>query len=268
MNTFITNVIIVFGSLIILWKVDFTPEKATTVPAEQKPQQEEYHPFSNNVSGSTGELVKHQYYRLSYNEKTEQADWVAYMVTSQMLTGDAERKNNFKSDPDVATGSASKNDYKGTKFDRGHLMPAATCKFDQDAMNETFYMSNMSPQYYSFNRGIWKKAEEQVRDWVKEYGHLYVVSGPAAFYADSVIGENEVAVPSMFYKVMLYKEGNTIETAGFLFENKKITQDPHDFIVTVDSVEQVCGLDFFWELQDSVEDGAEKVVGEKFTSMD
>jgi len=255
MNTLITNIIIVMGTILIIWKVDFTPNSD---PKEDNPQVQDtiaevFYPFTNDVKGADGELVEHTFYKLCYNENTEQADWVAYMLTSQMLIGEAKRKDNFRSDPEVDTESAGKNDYKGTKYDRGHLMPAATCKFDQQAMDETFFMSNMSPQYYSFNRGIWKKTEELVRDWTEEHEHLFVVSGPAAYFPDSVIGENRVAVPSHFYKVLLFKEGNRCETAAFLIKNEKSSLKPKDFLVTVDSVEAYTGLDFFWELPDSME---------------
>ena len=44
-------------------------------------------------------------------------------------------------------------------------------------MSESFYLSNMSPQAASFNRGIWKKLESQVRTWALLYDTVYVVTG-------------------------------------------------------------------------------------------
>lgn len=270
--TFVTNILIVFIIMLIIWRYDIFTGKnlpgtssLNSVINNNDTVKEVYHPFTNDVKGSDGELVEHTYYKLSYNEETEQADWVAYMLTSQMLSGDAKRKDNFRSDPEVETESASKYDYKGTKYDRGHLMPAATCKFDQQAMDETFFMSNMSPQYYSFNRGIWKKTEELVRDWTREYGHLFVISGPAAFIPDSVIGENNIAIPSHYYKSILYKQGDVCQSVAFLFENKKHQGNPVEFMVPVDSVEAITGLDFFWELPDAVENKIENSVSPLFT---
>ena len=259
MNTLITNIIIVITTLLIIWNVDLIPnsDEKGNEPQEQDTIAEVFHPFTNDVKGADGELVEHLYYKLSYNEEKEQANWVAFYLSSQMLEGDAKRKNNFKQDPEVDTESAHKNDYKGTGYDKGHLMPAGVCKFDQTAMNETFFMSNMSPQYSSFNRIIWRLIELQVKNWTAELGHLYEVTGPAAYFPDSVIGENRVAVPSHFYKVILFKEGNRCETAAFLIKNEKSSLKPRNFLVTVDSVESYTGLDFFWELPDSLEINSE-----------
>jgi len=265
-NTFITNTIIVFGTLIILWKVDFTPGTPDTKTSLKDSVPEEYYPFSNSVKGSDGEIVKHTYFTFSYNELYEQPDWVAYMLTPEMLSGDAKRKSRFINDPFVKTGSASHDDYTNTGFDRGHLMPAATCNFDQNAKDETFYASNLSPQVPGFNRGIWKEIEEKVRSWTNEFGHLYVVTGPANFIPDSVIGENRVGVPESFYKVILYKKGSEYSSAGFLLKNEKSNLEPEDFLIPVDSVEKVTGLDFFWELQDSIEESIEHSVSAKFLS--
>ena len=69
-------------------------------------------------------------------------------------------------------------------------------------MRESFYMSNVSPQTPSFNRGEWKNLEKLVRHWVTEYGELYVVTGPVLTDGLPVIGKNNVAVPNYFYKVI------------------------------------------------------------------
>lgn len=111
-------------------------------------------------------VVKHTYYSLEYSETHEQALWVYYTLTPNYINGTAKRKDNFKSDPRIATGSAALSDYKGSGYDRGHLCPAAAMKINQSAMDDSFYMSNMSPQEPSFNRGRWKQLEEQVRNWV------------------------------------------------------------------------------------------------------
>ena len=112
-------------------------------------------------TSTTGQIIKHQYFTLSYSEPHEQAEWVYYKLTPQLINGTQSRTDNFRTDPMVTSGSAQLNDYKGSGFDRGHLCPAADMKINRDAMSETFYMSNMSPQHPSFNRGIWKKLKQQ-----------------------------------------------------------------------------------------------------------
>ena len=102
------------------------------------------------------ELRKFQNYSLCYRETYEQAEWSAYCLTSNQLVKNADRTNDFRPDNRISTQSASLADYKGSGYDRGHLTPAADMSFSEQAMSETFYMSNMSPQEPQFNRGIWE----------------------------------------------------------------------------------------------------------------
>jgi len=59
-------------------------------------------------------------------------------------------------------------DYSGNGYDRGYLCPTGDMKLNLTSMSETFYMSNMSPQNPSFNRGIWETLESRVRTWALE----------------------------------------------------------------------------------------------------
>jgi hypothetical protein len=111
------------------------------------------------------QIISHTAYLLSYNEEHEQANWVAYMLTSSKLGSGLERSNRFLEDPLVASGTATNADYAKSGYDRGHLAPAADMSWSMQVMQESFYYSNMSPQLPGFNRGIWKKLEEKVRDW-------------------------------------------------------------------------------------------------------
>lgn len=126
------------------------------------------------------EIVKHPNYTLKYNEKYEEADWVAYKLTKDMLTINtpAKRKNIFKNDPLVPTGSADPQDYVKSGFDRGHLCPSADFKGNQAYMDETFYMSNMTPMKHPFNAGVWENLENHERLWAVENDEIYVVAGP------------------------------------------------------------------------------------------
>ena len=134
---------------------------------------------------ASGEVVKHTYYTIDYNEKHEQPNWVFYRLTIENTKGKAKRKDDFRPDPSVSTGSAELSDYKGSGYDRGHLCPAADMKQSDQAMSETFFLSNMSPQVPSFNRGIWAKLEAEVRRQIKgEDDTLYVITGPIFIGSD------------------------------------------------------------------------------------
>ena len=109
------------------------------------------------------QVVRHLGYTLCYDEKFEQAKWVAYRLTLAMCnSSDEERTDNFREDPAIKTGSAIPDDYKKTGYDRGHLCPAGDMGWSKQTMKESFLMSNMSPQLPKFNRGIWKNLETNV----------------------------------------------------------------------------------------------------------
>lgn len=213
----------------------------------------------NYLPSVQGELVKHTYYFLDYNETYEQAYWVCYSLTQNHILGNAKRRDHFKEDVSVSSGSAQLTDYKKSGYDRGHLCPAADMKLNQQAMNETFYLSNMSPQHPSFNRGKWKELEEQVRDWVLVDDSLWVVTGPIFMDSALTIGNNHVGIPSHYFKV-LYDFTGDQKMLAFVMPNQKLSGKLASYIVPTDSVETLTGIDFFPVLNDSLEHRLEQEV--------
>ena len=199
-------------------------------------------------------------YALGYSEQHEQPLWVSYKLTrEEVRSKKAKRSGDFRADKAIATKSADPADYKGSFFDRGHLAPAADMSFSLQAMSESFYMSNMSPQRPEFNRGIWKTLEEKVRFFAENHGDLYVVSGPIFDYTKPVvtIGKNKVAVPDKYYKVLLDANAANPKAIGFILPHKDTSRDISAFVVPVDVVEKASGLDFFNALDDDIEEKLE-----------
>lgn len=194
---------------------------------------------------SNGEIVKHSFYALSYIERHEQAEWVYYQLTPSMINGSVSRMDDFRPDPEVSTRSAQVSDYKGSGYDRGHLAPAADMKHSLTAMSESFFLSNMSPQEASFNRGIWKKLESQVRTWTREKNSLYVVTGPILSSNKGSIGSNNVTIPAYYYKVLLDYEGQDKGSIALILPHEKGTKKLSEYVVPIDSVETITGIDFF-----------------------
>ncbi|MCK4750726.1 MAG: DNA/RNA non-specific endonuclease [Bacteroidales bacterium] len=183
---------------------------------------------------------------LGYNEAFEQASWVAYVLTRrEIVSGHVNRTDNFRADTSISTGSASLADYRGSGFDRGHLAPAADMKWSQTAMSESFLLSNMSPQAPSFNRGIWRKLEEQVREWVLEKDSLYVLTGPILEQIDTFIGDSKVGVPGYYFKVLVDLSPPDHSFIAFLLPNARSTGNLLGFAISVDSLEKFTGYDFF-----------------------
>lgn len=200
------------------------------------------------------QIVRYSAFTLSYNEEYEQPSWVAYKLTETMIKGDAKRDNElFKEDKKVKTKTATNEDYRGSGYDRGHLAPAADFKFSQEAMGETFYFSNISPQVPSFNRGIWNDLENEVRKWAKKEKEIFVVTGPIFTKNMSYIGKNKVAVPEYYYKVIIDVTPPEYKGIGFIMENAALKEPIYHYAVTIDSVQKKTGLDFFPLLPDQVE---------------
>ncbi len=201
-------------------------------------------------SSTTGQVISHEFYTLSYSEKHEQAEWVAYQLTRESLqVPNVDRSNNFRPDPKVSKASASGRDYASTGYERGHLAPAADMAFSETAMSESFLMSNMSPQISNFNGGIWRELEETVRDWAYRFGHVYVVTGPVLTRGiREKIGDNKVSVPDLFYKVILDYSGSEHKAIAFLMPNEVSDKPITDFAVSIDQVEEITGIDFFPEI--------------------
>ena len=204
------------------------------------------------ISGE--QIIRHTGYVLSYNEEYEVPSYVAYELTKDEVLGGGEREDSFKEDKEVRTGSASLADYRGSGYDRGHMAPAADFKWSEDAMSDTFYMSNMCPQDPSFNRGIWADLEAVVRTMAYDNGKVYVVTGPVLTDGPyETIGENEVAVPKQFYKVVLDYTDPEIKAIGFVLPNEGSDRALQSFAMSVDDVEEITGIDFYPRLPDEEE---------------
>lgn len=205
----------------------------------------------------TKDIVRHTYYTLSYNEAYEQANWVYYSLTDSMiLNSGEERSNSFKMDKFVTTISAKSSDYTKSGYDRGHLCPAADMGFASVAMEESFLMSNISPQVPDFNRGIWKELETTVREWAIKERQLYIVTGPVFKNNKGSIGKEEVLVPGYFFKI-IYDPTDEPKLIAFVFPNQKSDRLLTDFAVSTNEAEQLTGFDFFSQLPDDKENKLE-----------
>ena len=212
-------------------------------------------------TSTTNQVVEHRYYTLSYSEKHEQAEWVAYHLTPYRVKGGVERTDDFRKDPKVRTGSSSNADHEGSGYDRGHLAPAAAMAISRTAMSQSFYLSNMTPQDPSLNRGPWRQLEKQVRQWVRDKGKLYVVTGAVLNGVQDRIGPNNVSVPKRHYKVILDYEDRS--GVAFLLPNADPQRDLSAYAVSIDKVEARTGINFFHSLPESQQSRFEQEVNQQ-----
>lgn len=210
----------------------------------------------------TVSICQRKGYALGYSDKHKQPLWVSYELTrSQVVTRVCTRSDKFRPDP-YFTNSPSLLDYKNSGYDRGHLAPAADMHWDPEAMHDSFYLSNMSPQVPGFNRGIWKQLEEWVRRTASNEVSVFVITGPI-FYTNRIhkaIGKiNKITVPDAYYKI-IYDETPPVKMIGFILNNQPSTNSLDTFTCTVDDIEKVTGLDFFSLLNEDKEQKLESTV--------
>lgn len=219
-------------------------------------------------------LINHSAMSLVYSEKHEQAKWVTHIITADIINGKTGRSNDFRVDPLVKTGTASekdyflktlkegskdKYDYDGFGYDRGHLAPSADFRWSKKALSESYFYSNMSPQLAKFNREKWADLEGLLRGYVYEHPktQLYVVTGPLLNDSLSVLerGVNKVSIPGYFFKVLLDLTNN--KAIAFIMPNKELKYPVSSYAVDINEVEEVTGINFFYQLEDSLEEHLE-----------
>lgn len=199
-------------------------------------------------------ILRHKGYTVSYNNDLKLPNWVAWTLVPSRFQEHVSRTGDFLPDPDLkGDDRVTTDDYKRSGYDRGHMCPASDNKWDEQAMRESFYMTNICPQHHNLNRGDWKELEEACRDWACQNKALYIVCGPILYNSrHKTIGkEHKVTVPEAFYKVVLSL--TPPKAIGFVYKNASGNRPLDAYVNSVDQVERLTGIDFFTALSDSLE---------------
>ncbi|MCH8203866.1 MAG: DNA/RNA non-specific endonuclease [Candidatus Hydrogenedentes bacterium] len=206
-------------------------------------------------------------YVLAYDPRLKIALWVQYELSREDLADRRERSEDFRPNTTIPSGSRSElRDYRNSGFDRGHMAPAGAMQRSETVMSESFLLTNMAPQVGAgFNRGIWRSLESAVRGWVNQRGTLTVITGPAFVPEDGevsyeVIGEGNVAVPTHFFKIVVdANDADNIQALAFLLPNERtVDRDIGDFLVSIDHIEALTGLNFLSALPDDAQGPLER----------
>lgn len=196
-------------------------------------------------------------YAIGYNNKLKSAEWVSYTLDKE-LGNDVERQDNFRVDPDIKPiFQTTPEDYDEPVYHQGHLANSESIDQTQNANDETFYMSNMTPQLPTHNTGIWKGLENRERKWANKRGRVIVLAGPVYHNQFTYIGDH-VPVPSAYWKVIYDPSVN--EAIAYLIPHKKLkTSQLDDYLVSIDFIEAMYDLDLLDLINDELEADIEKV---------
>ncbi|MBP2832580.1 DNA/RNA non-specific endonuclease [Aquimarina sp. U1-2] len=208
-------------------------------------------------TSTTGTIIMHTYYSLSYSEKHEQAEWVAYQLKKEHLSKNNFKRPYFEQDKKIHSSSADWRNYKNSGYDRGHLCPAGDRRFSYKAFEETFLTSNVTPQDHEFNSRIWNSLEKKVRHWANIYNGVYVVTGGVLSDDLETIGYEAVSIPKYFYKIILDTTAKHPKMIAFLIPHKNTNRSLEEFVVSVDEIERLTGIDFFSKMEDTEQERLE-----------
>lgn len=215
-------------------------------------------------------VLEHSAMIIGYSCEEKLPAWVYHVITPEILNGNVGRTNNFRADPKVscivgghsdytkATIENGKKKYVNYGYDRGHLAPSADFKWSKIALSESFYFTNITPQRPDFNRIYWSNLEDKIRKSLDHtpYNH-YVVTGPVLYdYTGVTGGPNDISVPKYFFKAIV-RLGNNPSGIGFIMPNENCEKGLSQYVVSIDSIEKLTGLDLFPSIHKSIQDKIE-----------
>jgi len=202
-------------------------------------------------------------------------EWVAYEIKPhpQPLGAGPTRPSPWMTDSEEGL-APTDDSYKNSKYDRGHMCQKYIAwRLGADADWNTHTSLNACPQVPAFNRGIWQNLESFTAQWADTSGaSVWVICGPVFVNGEAIEwigdpGEIKVAVPHGFYKIVVRETQtpNEPEVLAFLYPHHHLYKQagPHDhtpYLVSVDYIEELTGLDFLTSLPDNIENQTESAV--------
>lgn len=207
------------------------------------------------------QLLYRKGYTVSYNKDNKIPNWVAWHLTAEHTTGPYRRPGSaWHEDMQVASPRATIFDYRDCGWTRGHMCPAGDNKWDQDAMYDTFLLTNCCPQDGNLNSGDWNQIEMACRRWAVRFGDIYIVCGPILFRQEhETIGPNRVVVPDAFFKVVLCLNGKP-KGIGFIRKNTDTSKRNDFYVNSISEVERITGITFFPTLPKEIADDVKSKV--------
>jgi len=188
----------------------------------------------------------HTAYIVGYDTKAKIPAWTSYTLTPAHAMGCLPRVNGFAADlslpPEVRS---TPQDYVGSGYDKGHNVNDGDMSWNPQVQNESFLMSNMSPQTPATNRGIFKELETTIRAWSYVNNVDYTIyTGNIYDLNDPSIGTHRVIVPVFLYKIVI--NDSTKEVQAYVISNIKQDQgtDLKPLLKNVLTIEAATGITF------------------------
>ncbi len=223
---------------------------------------EKIHEFGLPEIQEDEELICHSAMCLVFDHDYRLAKWVIHILTPDIIEGRVTRTNDFRPDPKIE-GTAVEADYflkyeqedgsykyDGFGYDRGHLAPSADFRWAEQALSESYYYSNITPQTPEFNREKWAEIEGFLRTYIYNNpdSYLYIVTAPVLRAGLPIIerGVNQLPIPEYHYKIAV--DYNKKTGIAFLVPQENLIYPIDWYAVTIDSIQSITGINFFANL--------------------
>lgn len=215
-------------------------------------------------------LMEKPQYVLSYNRSLGTANWASWQLNSSWL-GSADRQDDFRPDESLPEGfyQVRATDYRGSGYDRGHLVPSGDRTASIEDNSSTFVMTNMIPQSAANNREVWNELEQYSRKLVEEGKELYIIAGPEG--RGRAIANGRVTVPRYTWKIIVVLDrpgsglrditADTRAIAVRMPNTQRVANTAwRDYRVSIDVLETATGYDFLSNLPAGIQEAIESRV--------
>lgn len=204
--------------------------------------------------GTAQQVKDYTGFTVNFNKNNHTPNYVAWELTSSEADGSVSTSRSYWVDSEIEGCLSTDYAYSTTKYERGHMCPAADQKWSSQAMKDCAVMTNMCPQLSTLNGGIWAKLEEKERSWASSHGAIWIVAGPIYTSNDTqYVGDAKARVSSAFFKAFLYENGSKSKAIAFVFQHGTNPGDISSYAMSIDDLEEITGYDFFPALPDDIE---------------
>lgn len=204
--------------------------------------------------------------------------WSCYIITKQNSGNPDNIKryysqdNQYPYDPDLAASNRWEKDYiYSSGFDHGHICPSNDRMYNSNVNYQTFYLTNMQPQYAVFNgshkdhpySGIWIKMENYLHNFkLYDKDTMYVCKGGTIDKEEHILTriKGKLIVPKYFFVAVLVKKmvnGQAYyKSIGMWFPHTNVYHGDDklsNYAMSIKDLEAKTGIDFFCNLPDDIE---------------
>ena len=208
---------------------------------------------------------------LEYDREKYHSRWVAFRFDGNTRPKSVARKSydikpQYPQDPKLNPSWALESDaLYGSGYNHGHLVASADRLYSREANDQTFYMSNMSPQIRDFNGGLWLKFEQEIQSLGRSNTFcdtLYVCKGGTIDRSEHIIkyvADGRMAVPKYYFMAAVAVKNGTYKGIAFWMEHKKYNSSESEptqmrkYALSIDALEEKTGINFFHNLPEKVE---------------